>query len=110
MGGLILSLGCALGFLICYMFTNRQKDLLGFLEENGEFSFARVAGITALVFYMVLANYIIRTAPIDKRAFVDIPPMLMSLILAAYGINKLPDIINAINAWKGNKKDDKPTG
>jgi len=67
-----------------------MKWFLGFLCENGVMSFARVVGFILVVYYMVLGSAI----SIATREFVDMPFGLLSLVLLAYGINKLTEFAN----------------
>ncbi len=55
-----------------------------FSDYNGKLSYGRVVGFLVLIWYMVIATYIV----IEKKEFPDIPAGLSLLLMGLYGINK----------------------
>ena len=70
--------------------------MLGFLKENGEYSFARVIGFMLVCFWMVFAGKI----ALSTNAIQDMPFGIITLVLLAYGINKTAEVMVA----NGNSK------
>jgi hypothetical protein len=69
---------------------------LGFLKENGEYSFARVVGFMLVIFWMVFAGKI----ALATNVISDMPFGIITLVLLAYGINKTAEVMVA----NGNSK------
>lgn len=64
-----------------------------FKEESGKLSYTRISGFIALVSYLVCMLFIV----VMERKIPDIPPMLMTLILGLYGINKVVSVLGNRN-------------
>ena len=71
-------------------------NLLGFLCEDNQFSYARVVGFTSVVYCMIFGGKI----AVVTHQLPDLPFGWMTLAIFAYGIGKAPEIIQA---YKGNK-------
>lgn len=73
-----------------------------FKEESGKLSFSRVSGFIVLVCYLVCMVYIV----IKEKRIADIPPMLLTLILGLYGINKIVNVLNNKVKEQNRKQED----
>lgn len=73
-----------------------------FKEESGKLSFSRISGFIVLVCYLVSMVYIV----ILEKKIPDIPPMLLTLILGLYGINKFANVLDNKVKEQNRKQED----
>lgn len=65
---------------------------LGFLKENGEYSYARVCGFVTLIYFLYASSIMLhRTGMLP-----DIPLGWMSILFIPYGINRGAEAMETI--------------